>query len=101
MRRLKHAMAALGIAALALLPLRLVAYNLSGQRWTGSTVTMQLQLGSSSGTLSDGSTSWGAAAEDALAAWNAGLTNVHFAVVRDSTVAKASGNGLNNVFWSS
>ena len=101
MRRLERAAQALGLVALALLPLRSPAYNLSGQRWTGSTVTMQLQLGPSNGALLDGSASWGAAAEDALSAWNAVLTNVKFAVVRDSTAPTGSGNGLNNVFWSS
>ncbi len=91
----------LAAVAVVMLPLQLRAYNLSGQRWSGATVSMQLQLGASNGTLLDGSTSWGAAAEDALAAWNSNLTNVHFTVVRDSTAPIARTNNFNNVFWSS
>ena len=98
--RLDRGARVLALGVLALLPAQLPAYNLSGQRWTGTTVVMQLQLGPSSGALLDGSASWGAAAEDALAQWNASLTNVHFTVVRDSTAPMASGNGFNNVFWS-
>lgn len=77
------------------------AYNLGGQRWNTTSVVMQLQLGASSGTLIDGSTSWGVSAEDALGLWNNVVTNVKFTVVRDSTAAKADGNRLNNVFFSS
>jgi hypothetical protein len=88
------------LAATTLLPARLFAYSFSGEKWSLHSVTMQLQLGSSS-VLIDGNTSWGSAAEDALARWNAVLTNVQFTVVRDSTAARASGNSLNNVFWSS
>lgn len=62
---------------------------------------MRLQLGSSTGTLIDGSASWGEAAEDALALWNANITNMRFNVDRNSTVALGNGNGFNNVFWSS
>jgi nitrogen fixation protein len=62
---------------------------------------MRLQLGSINGTLIDGSTSWGAAAEDALATWNNNLANMQFSVERDSTASLGYGNGINNVFWSS
>jgi hypothetical protein len=100
MRFLDRSVRTIGVVVLALLPGALSAYNLSGQRWTGSTVSMQLQLGPTPGPLLDGSASWGATAEDALAAWNAVLTNVKFTVVRDSTAPQGSGNGFNNVFWS-
>ena len=86
---------------LALLPFPAAAYNLSGQRWSSATVSMKLQLGPLNSPLLDGSTSWGAVAEDALASWNSSLTNVQFSVVRDSTAAIGRGNGVNNVFWSS
>ena len=76
------------------------AFNLGGQRWRTTPVVMQLQLGSSNGTLIDGSTSWGASAEDALSIWNGVLTNVKFTVVRDSTATKSDNNRLNNVFFS-
>ena len=77
------------------------AYNASGGRWSTSPILMRLQLGSSTGTLMDGTTSWGESAEDALAIWNANLTNMKFTVDRNSPVALGNGNGLNNVFWSS
>lgn len=72
------------------------AYWLNGQRWT-SNIVMYLQLGSS-GTLIDGSSSWGASAEGAMARWNQYLSGVEFRVVRDSTAAIGGSNGVNNVF---
>jgi hypothetical protein len=69
--------------------------------WTTPFVTMQLQLGSSGGTLQDGATSWGASAESALASWNGVADRVEYRVVRDSNAPIANGNGVNNVFWSS
>lgn len=75
-------------------------YAFLGSRWPDGSIVMQLQLGSS-GTLSDGSSSWGSSFEGALAEWNGYLSRVSFRVVRDSTAAKARGNNLNNVFWSS
>jgi hypothetical protein len=99
-RSLESVRRAAAIAALLCLSIPLWAYNLSGQRWAGSPVVMNLQLGASPGALLDGSTSWGAAAEDALAAWNANLKNFQFSVVRDSTAPIGRGNGSNNVFWS-
>ena len=77
------------------------AYTFTGSHWATSTITMQLQLGSSSGPLTDGSASWGAAAEDALSTWNSYIGATKFSVVRDSTATKAEGNRLNNVFFSS
>lgn len=97
LRRLSF-VAALAVAAL---PIRLPAYTYTGTKWAGSTITMHLQLGASNGPLSDGNASWGASAEDALSTWNACLGSTKFAVVRDSTAAKAQGNRLNNVFFSS
>jgi hypothetical protein len=76
------------------------AYSLIGHRWrAGSTVVVQLQLGDASGTLLDGSSSWNTPAENALAVWSPFLNGVSLRVVRDSTAASASGNGLNNVLW--
>lgn len=73
------------------------AYWLNGQRWTSNPV-MHLQLGPV-GTLLDGSSSWGASAEAAMARWNQYLAGVEFRVVRDSTSAISGSNGMNNVFW--
>jgi len=76
------------------------AYTLTGSHWYGSTITMQLQLGAASSALTDGSASWGVAAEDALATWNNQINATRFTVVRDSTAAIAQGNRQNNVFFS-
>jgi len=76
------------------------AYTLTGSHWYSSTIPMQLELGTSAAPLADGSASWGAAAEDAFATWNAMIANTRFTVVRDSTAALAEGNRLNNVFFS-
>ena len=76
------------------------AYWLSGRQWAaGSDIVMHLQQGSPAGTPIDGSTSWNAVSEGALALWNPFLNDVSFRVVRDSTEGKARGNDVNNVFW--
>jgi hypothetical protein len=76
------------------------AYFLETPHWSsGSSIVMQLELGSSNGTLLDGSADWGASAEGALALWNPFLKGVQFTVVRNSTAPLALSNGLNNVFW--
>lgn len=79
----------------------IAAYDLLPYRWPDGTILMQLQLGSSSGTLLDGSTSWGAAVEPSLSAWNSQVSRVEFRVIRDSTAVRAENNGLNNVFFDS
>lgn len=76
------------------------AYWTLGYRWPGPGIVMELQLGSSSGTLIDGATSWGVSAEDALASWNPFLGGTQFRVNRDSTAPVIRGNRLNNVLWS-
>lgn len=77
------------------------AYSLTGERWsTGSTVTMHMQLGSTSRSLIDGSTTWNQVGENALAAWN-GRANIAFGIVRDSSSGVALRNGVSNVSFSS
>ena len=76
------------------------AFALTGPKWPGATTTMHLQLGATSGALSDGFASWGASAEDALNVWNSNIGSLKFNVVRDSTATRAQGNRTNNVFFS-
>ncbi|MGE3342579.1 MAG: matrixin family metalloprotease [Vicinamibacterales bacterium] len=77
------------------------AYWRFGRRWpAGTGIVMHLQLGSSNGTLIDGSPSWNDSAEDALARWNSVVPSVSFRVSRNSTAATREANGVNNVFWS-
>lgn len=74
------------------------AYAVVDDRWPDGSITMHLQLGPS-GLLSDGAESWGRSAESALSEWNQQLRRVQFAVVRDSTLPRGDGNGVNNVFF--
>jgi hypothetical protein len=98
----RRALLRFGFVCALVTPAFLHAYNLGGERWGGTTVTMQLQLGTTNGgTLIDGNTSWNTVAEGALATWNANMTNIQFAVIRNSTAQIARDNDLNNVFWSS
>lgn len=76
-------------------------YVTQSTRWSAGDIVMELQLGTSSRTLLDGSASWGESAEHALADWNEHLGTVRFKVVRDSTAPVAGNNSRNNVFWSS
>jgi hypothetical protein len=86
----------------SILSVGLGAFDLiTSSRWPDGNIVMQMQLGSSSGTLLDGSTSWGAAVEPAMADWNQWITRVQLRVVRDSTAARGDGNGQNNVFFDS
>lgn len=95
--------AGIGLLSLAFLlvvaPGRSRAYWYDGAKWTTNPV-MSLQLGAPTGTLSDGSTTWGQPAEAAMAVWNNYLDRIQFRVIRDSTAATGLGNGVNNVFWS-
>src|SRR5262245_37596230 len=95
LKLLRWVAAALGVAGASF------AYNAGPEKWGGTTVTMQLQLGENAGTLIDGKTSWNAVAEEALGIWNANMTNLKFSVVRPSTAGASDTNNLNNVFFSS
>ena len=87
-------------AAIAALTIPGGAYTLTGARWTaGTTVTMHMQMGSSSLSLIDGSTSWNAVGENALAAWNS-RANIAFGIDRNSSSGISLGNGINNVYFS-
>jgi predicted Zn-dependent protease len=79
----------------------LSGYALLGYRWPAGQIRMDLALGSS-GTLSDGSSSWNQSFAAALAIWNANLpSTIRFTVVEDSTAPLGDGNDINNVFFSS
>ena len=98
-----RSLAAVGtlVTALALLDTPTAAYIKYGQFWptTTNTISMQLQLGSSSGALINGCSSWGCAAERALGDWNQFLNRLQFSAVRNSTAAIEDGNAVNNVFY--
>jgi Matrixin len=94
-------MVALVIGGVSLIGDGVSAFRISGPVWAPPTITMQLQLGSSSGTLINGCPSWGCAAELALGDWNLFLNRSQFNVVRDSGAPRADSSGANNVFFSS
>src|SRR5262249_40032343 len=77
----------------------LSSYVVLGDKWPDGTVTMHLQLGSS-GSLSDGSPTYGSVADPALAEWNQRMSCLQFNIVRDSASPRGDGNGVNNVFFS-
>ena len=68
------------------------AFNASGQRWSAGEVRFQLALPPPTTALSDGSGSWNAVIEDAMAIWNTNVSAVRLAATRDSTAALGEGN---------
>ncbi len=86
---------AIALAAAA----RAQAYAVTGTAWAAGDITMHLQLGAPATALADGATTWGEVAEAALNEWNSQIARSRFAVVRNSTAAKAQGNRFNNVFF--
>ncbi len=75
------------------------AFQISGDSWPGPAITMELQLGPTSGPLLDGSADWGVVAEGALATWNRYIASAQFRVVRDSTAPILFRNAFNNVYF--
>jgi hypothetical protein len=86
---------------LALIQSPVGAFRTSDYSWLTATVPMQLQLGSSSGSLINGCQSWGCAAERAMADWNLFLNRTQFTAVRESSAGIGDDNLLNNVFYAS
>lgn len=76
------------------------AYVTSSSKWTGP-IVLHLALGTPASPLTDGSTTWDSVAQAALAAWNPYMGSIQFSGVNASGAAKAQGNGINNVFFSS
>ncbi|MGH8164343.1 MAG: matrixin family metalloprotease, partial [Rhodanobacteraceae bacterium] len=77
-------------------------FALEGASWpAGSTITLNMQLGSPSQPLQDGSPTWDAAAGPAPGYWNAVMNSVQFAQVFNSSASQSSGDRQNSVFFSS
>ena len=92
----------LAVAVGTFQPSNLGAYVLEGPKWpNGSTVVMQLSLGNAGRTLTDGNTSWNAAAAPALDSWNAVLGGMQFGKVMNSTAPVSSGDHVNSMAFSS
>ncbi len=65
-----------------------------------TTVTLQLELGSTNVTLLDGLGTWNNSAADALAIWNLHLDFLTLIGITNSTTPKGSADGYNSVFFS-
>ena len=76
---------------------RLSGFTFIGPSWVPGPIIMHLQLGAISGTLANGCTSYGCAAERALIDWNPFLNLTQFGVVRDSTAPIGPSSGFTNV----
>ncbi len=90
----------LALGLLVLVPLA-HGYALENASWPdGSVITLQMQLGTPSQSLQDGSQTWNIAAAPASDAWNAKMKQVQFKRVMDSSVPLSSGDGVNCVVFS-
>lgn len=76
--------------------------------WPNGTIEMKMQLDAPGqgpalpgGGLSDGSASWNATAELAFTAWNTHIQRTKFTWTREGSLSTGSGNGRNDVFFSS
>src|SRR5438477_4488852 len=77
------------------------AYVLEGKSWpTGSTVIMQLNLGSAGRTLQDGNTSWDDAVLPVAGMWNQTIERVQVTTTVNPLVPTTSGDRINSVFFS-
>ena len=77
------------------------AYVLEGKTWSsGTTVIMQLDLGSAGRTLQDGNTSWDDAVLPVASMWNQVVQRVQVATIVNPIVPNLSGDHINAVFFS-
>ena len=77
------------------------AYVLEGKTWpAGTTVIMQLDLGSAGRTLQDGNTSWDDAVLPVAGMWNQMLQRVQVTTIINPVVPTTSGDHVNAVFFS-
>ena len=78
------------------------AYSLEGYSWPTPTVPIRVQLGPSSITLADGSTTWDAVVENALALWNEQMAGTQFTSTEAPPgTAASAGDGINSMQFAS
>lgn len=79
-----------------------LGYSLEGSSWPGSNLQVRIQLGSSNIILRDGSVSWNAVAQNALAVWNEQMARLKIGstVAPPGTPAQA-GNGVTEIQFGS
>jgi hypothetical protein len=88
------------IAAAAFLTREISGHALEGPKWLSNPV-MRMSLGSAHRTLSDGNTTWNAAAAPALDMWNQVIRRIQLGRVQPSTVQPAQLDGFNSMGFSS
>ncbi len=77
------------------------AYVLEGPKWpAGTTMVLQLSLGSPNAPLQDGSTSWNQAIVPAIEMWNANIRQLHITSVMNSAARVGRGDGGNSIAFS-
>jgi hypothetical protein len=102
-RSLSALFAVSGLSLLSLLASapRVKAYALENKTWpSGTIVTMQLELGTASSALEDGSATWDDAVAPAIDIWNSKMGGVQLQGVK-SSVPVSSGDGVNSTVFSS
>ncbi|MEY2579291.1 MAG: hypothetical protein QOI49_2115, partial [Verrucomicrobiota bacterium] len=76
------------------------AYVLEGKSWpTGTTILMQLNLGSAGRTLQDGNTSWDDAVLPVAGMWNQTIQRVSVSTIVSPLVPVSSGDRINSVVF--
>ncbi len=89
-------------ASFALMASVVFGYALENKSWpAGSVVTVQMELGTPSQALLDGSATWNEAAAPALLDWNAEMADIQMVAVMDSTKPVSSGDGINSASFAS
>jgi hypothetical protein len=77
------------------------AYVLEGDSWpAGSTVTFQMALGNAGRTLTDGNTSWDAAARPAPGVWDQVMQRLQFVSAINPSAPVSSGDRVNVIAFS-
>jgi hypothetical protein len=77
------------------------AYVLEGDSWpAGSTVTFQMALGNAGRTLTDGNTSWDAAAQPAPGVWDQVMQRLQFVPTINPSAPVSSGDRVNVIAFS-
>ena len=76
-------------------------YDLRGFAWANGTIPLELQLGSPSTPLTDGSTQFDDVALAACGEWNSSLVRSSLVGTKTATAARNSGNRKNEVYFDS
>jgi hypothetical protein len=89
-------------AATFFLAMASYGYVLEGKSWPAATVvTFQVQLGTLTKALQDGSASWNVAVAPVFNMWNQTVQGVHLNSVMNASTAVSSGDGVNSIVFSS